>query len=78
MGVSCAEDHVHSCHRCGYEFVKKCDTCTDKQCATCNDMIIITPKKSEPMSFWYLCNRCYEEEGGVWWVGKVPRYKVEK
>ena len=77
MGVSCAEDHVTHCHRCGYEFTKKCSICDVEECATCNDFIAIAPKRGT-LEFCYLCNRCMREEGGVWWVGKVPKYKVEK
>jgi hypothetical protein len=63
MAGKCAEDFIRHCHRCGGGEQKD---------------LVITPKRSAPMSHWALCPICFEAEGGVWWVGKIPKYEVTR
>ncbi len=56
-----AEHYVKACHKCGKAFEKA-------------DPRLIAPKKEKPNEFWFLCDECYNADG-VWWVGKIPKYR---
>ena len=63
MACKCAEDYIFNCHKCGGGEQKE---------------LVITPKKSSKNSFWALCGKCFEEEGGVWWTKKNFTYTVNR
>lgn len=61
MAVPTAEDGIKVCHVCAKQFEKQ-------------DVRIPTYREGR---FWFECIECFEERGGVTWIGKsIPKYEV--